>query len=241
MSDSNHNNDNNNHDNPNVNSSSQENSQSNEENTSSSDNLTEHSATFYLQPGQSDQDMIHQITEFINSFSNIQQTENTTNIISPEQLTPVMSNIPLSLNNNNDDNIPNMQDNENIPNIQDNENISNIQDNENNTQNSENVQMMFEIEFIMNPNGIVQEEEIQPHFENCQQINDIIGKPLYIKKDDELIESDCNICMDHFEYRQYKRTLPKCNHTFHKKCIDSWLKKNSSCPICRQEYLPSQD
>ena len=93
----------------------------------------------------------------------------------------------------------------------------------------------------MDPNGMGQEEEAHHHFENCQQINDLLGKPMYIKKDDELIDTDCNICMDHFVYRQYKRTLPKCNHTFHKKCIDSWLKKNSSCPVCRQEYITSQD
>lgn len=225
MSDSNHNNDNNNLDNQDVNLSSQQNSTSNndESDRNSSSNLTENTTTFYFQPGQSDNDMINQITEFINSFSNIQQTGSTTstenisstpNVIPPEQLAQVMDNI---------------------------NHISSAQNNENNSQDSENVQMMFEIEFIMDPNEIVQEEDAHPHFENCQQINDILGKPVYIKKDDEIIETDCNICMDHFTFRQYKRTLPKCNHTFHKKCIDSWLKKNSSCPVCRQEYLPPQD
>jgi hypothetical protein len=216
MSDSIHNNKDNNHNNNDVNSSSQEdstsNNNSNPPSTSSSD-LTENTATFYFQPGQSDQDMIHQISQFINSFSNIQQMGTTNNVIPPEQLAQVMENI---------------------------NHISSAQYNENNSQDSENVQMMFEIEFIMDPNGTAQ-EDTHPHFENCQQINEILGKPMFIKKDDELIETDCNICMDHFAFRQYKRTLPKCNHTFHKKCIDSWLKKNSSCPVCRQEYLPSQD
>lgn len=225
MSDSNHNNNDNNHDNPDLETSDQENSTSNKDESveNSSSTLTENTTTFYFQPGQNDDDMINQITDFINSFSNIQQTGSTTsttnsssssNVIPHEQLDHVMENI---------------------------NHISSNQNNENNSQDSENVQMMFEIEFIMDPNGIVQEEESHPHFENCQQINDLLGKPMYIKKDDELIDTDCNICMDHFVYRQYKRTLPKCNHTFHKKCIDSWLKKNSSCPICRQEYLPPQD
>lgn len=218
MSDSNHNNDDNNQDNPYLNLSSQQNSTSNndESDGNSSSNLTENTTTFYFQPGQNDNDMINQITEFINSFSNIQQTGGTTsttntssspNVIPPEQLTQVMENI---------------------------NHISSAHNNENNSQDSENVQMMFEIEFIMDPNEMVQEEDAHPHFENCQQINDILGKPMYIKKDDEIIETDCNICMDHFTFRQFKRTLPKCNHTFHKKCIDSWLKKNSSCPVCRQ-------
>ena len=225
MSDSNHNNNDNNHDNPDLETSDQENSHLNNDESAetSSSNLTENTTTFYFQPGQSDQDMVNQITDFINSFSNIRQTGSTTsttnisstpNVIPPEQLSQAIENM---------------------------NHISSNQNNENNSQDSENVQMMFEIEFIMDPNGMGQEEESHPHFENCQQINDLLGKPMYIKKDDELIDTDCNICMDNFVYRQYKRTLPKCNHTFHKKCIDSWLKKNSSCPICRQEYLHPQD
>lgn len=225
MSDSNHNNDDNNQDNHNVNSYIYQNSplNNNELTENSSSNLTENTTTFYFQPGQNDDDMINQITDFINNFSNIQQAGSTTsttntssssNVIPHEQLAQVMENI---------------------------NHISPSQNNENNSQDSENVRMMFEIEFIMDPNEMAQEEDDHPHFKNCQQINDILGKPMYIKKDDELIETDCNICMDHFSFRQYKRTLPKCNHTFHKKCIDSWLKKNSSCPVCRQEYLPSQD
>ncbi|GAA0165698.1 hypothetical protein LIER_40044 [Lithospermum erythrorhizon] len=32
--------------------------------------------------------------------------------------------------------------------------------------------------------------------------------------------------------------MPKCGHTFHLSCIDLWLKRQSTCPICR---LPVQD
>lgn len=46
----------------------------------------------------------------------------------------------------------------------------------------------------------------------------------------------CAICLtDIFTKRVqicYKRTL-ECNHTFHKKCIDMWLRINRSCPECR--------
>ena len=43
--------------------------------------------------------------------------------------------------------------------------------------------------------------------------------------------------METYKHKEYKRVLPNCNHYFHKKCIDKWLKTNSSCPICRKNFL----
>ena len=40
----------------------------------------------------------------------------------------------------------------------------------------------------------------------------------------------CPIC--HEEDTVVRHTL-KCNHTFHLHCIDTWLRKNRTCPICR--------
>jgi len=44
----------------------------------------------------------------------------------------------------------------------------------------------------------------------------------------------CNICLSEFEDGEELRTLP-CAHTFHKNCIDKWLKMNKVCPIDRAE------
>jgi len=49
----------------------------------------------------------------------------------------------------------------------------------------------------------------------------------------------CVICMCDFENGQNLRVLP-CNHEFHTKCVDKWLKTNRTCCICRadvSEYL----
>lgn len=45
--------------------------------------------------------------------------------------------------------------------------------------------------------------------------------------------SDCVVCIDGFRQGQWCRRLPRCGHVFHRKCVDSWLIKISTCPICR--------
>lgn len=79
-----------------------------------------------------------------------------------------------------------------------------------------------------------QDENKYDYFLNCKFINKYIGKPEKIKKNDPLLcnDSECFICFEKYKTGELKRTL-KCNHTFHKKCVDKWLKKKSTCPHCR--------
>lgn len=52
------------------------------------------------------------------------------------------------------------------------------------------------------------------------------GKPL-----------DCAVCLESFESGDHTRTLP-CFHSFHKGCVDPWLKTKSECPVCMHfEFL----
>jgi hypothetical protein len=46
-------------------------------------------------------------------------------------------------------------------------------------------------------------------------------------------ENVCPICIDEFKENEYQKTL-NCNHCFHKKCINRWLKKQKHCPLCRK-------
>ncbi|PIA29556.1 hypothetical protein AQUCO_05900059v1 [Aquilegia coerulea] len=45
---------------------------------------------------------------------------------------------------------------------------------------------------------------------------------------------DCAVCLEGFQEEEIFRLLPGCKHAFHINCIDFWLKKSSSCPICRR-------
>ncbi|KAE8718806.1 hypothetical protein F3Y22_tig00109987pilonHSYRG00045 [Hibiscus syriacus] len=46
---------------------------------------------------------------------------------------------------------------------------------------------------------------------------------------------ECTVCLSKFEDVEILRLLPKCKHGFHIGCIDKWLEKHSSCPLCRQK------
>ena len=52
----------------------------------------------------------------------------------------------------------------------------------------------------------------------------------YSSKTDSL---ECAVCLSEFEDDDQGRVLPKCEHTFHVECIDTWFQSHSSCPLCR--------
>ncbi|KAH0456611.1 hypothetical protein IEQ34_014518 [Dendrobium chrysotoxum] len=46
-------------------------------------------------------------------------------------------------------------------------------------------------------------------------------------------DAQCSICLGEYEDKEMLRILPACFHNFHLNCIDVWLQKQSTCPICR--------
>lgn len=57
------------------------------------------------------------------------------------------------------------------------------------------------------------------------------------------VKNECPICFDELNeavtYGEFKVATFKCKspvpHNFHEKCLNDWLKKERTCPICRQE------
>ncbi|KAG5570250.1 hypothetical protein H5410_060016 [Solanum commersonii] len=56
-----------------------------------------------------------------------------------------------------------------------------------------------------------------------------------VNTDRESQEVTCAICLQDFKDGDSTRVLPSCKHSFHTQCIDEWLIRHGSCPICREE------
>uniref|UniRef100_A0A7C9DYI6 RING-type E3 ubiquitin transferase n=1 Tax=Opuntia streptacantha TaxID=393608 RepID=A0A7C9DYI6_OPUST len=52
---------------------------------------------------------------------------------------------------------------------------------------------------------------------------------------------ECAVCLSEVSQGEKARILPKCNHGFHVDCIDMWFHSHSTCPLCRNPVLPSQN
>jgi len=62
-------------------------------------------------------------------------------------------------------------------------------------------------------------------------------KNIKYQKIKEENESECPICLETLNKGEYEKVL-QCKHTFHKKCIDRWFKKdNDFCPMCRLKVI----
>ena len=46
-------------------------------------------------------------------------------------------------------------------------------------------------------------------------------------------ECNCSICLMDYSLGDVCRRLP-CFHAFHSSCVESWLKMNKICPVCRE-------
>lgn len=75
------------------------------------------------------------------------------------------------------------------------------------------------------------DDAVSIHFENNDDASGIIEMlPVSTATD---INSRCTICLENYEIDELLTTLP-CTHSFHKRCLEVWLRSHANCPICRQ-------
>ncbi|KAF5729389.1 putative RING-H2 finger protein ATL71 [Tripterygium wilfordii] len=56
-----------------------------------------------------------------------------------------------------------------------------------------------------------------------------------IDKGDSIGRS-CSICLADYKEGEMVRLMPECDHIFHLKCIDPWLRLHATCPVCRRSF-----
>lgn len=45
----------------------------------------------------------------------------------------------------------------------------------------------------------------------------------------------CAICLNVLMVQDHARALPGCGHLFHRACIDLWLLRQTTCPLCKKD------
>lgn len=54
----------------------------------------------------------------------------------------------------------------------------------------------------------------------------------------------CTICLEEIKTGDCIRPMPKCNHVFHKQCLDTWIcskREDTKCPTCRRPALSRRE
>ncbi|KAJ1285280.1 hypothetical protein BS78_03G268500 [Paspalum vaginatum] len=49
----------------------------------------------------------------------------------------------------------------------------------------------------------------------------------------------CSICLSEYRDGEMLRVMPECRHGFHVACLDAWLRRSASCPVCRSSPIPT--
>ncbi|GFY84090.1 RING/U-box superfamily protein [Actinidia rufa] len=58
----------------------------------------------------------------------------------------------------------------------------------------------------------------------------VLGESRRLPKPDY---NTCPICLSEYRPKETLRSIPECQHCFHADCIDEWLRRNATCPVCR--------
>ncbi|KAL5719208.1 hypothetical protein ACHQM5_012018 [Ranunculus cassubicifolius] len=63
----------------------------------------------------------------------------------------------------------------------------------------------------------------------------VLGESRQLANPDDNI---CAICLSEYKPKEILKTIPDCEHCFHAACIDEWLRRNVTCPLCRNSPQP---
>uniref|UniRef100_A0A0D9VKK4 RING-type domain-containing protein n=1 Tax=Leersia perrieri TaxID=77586 RepID=A0A0D9VKK4_9ORYZ len=67
--------------------------------------------------------------------------------------------------------------------------------------------------------------------------DEIAGLPCHERKEVGGGGGECPVCLEAFQAGDRCRVLPRCEHGFHARCVEPWLRQSRVCPICRAEVV----
>jgi hypothetical protein len=71
--------------------------------------------------------------------------------------------------------------------------------------------------------------------------NQQIDQATSVLPDTHTIREPCAICQDVIDTTSSVRRINRCQHTFHRSCIDPWFQTSVTCPICRTDIRHAND
>jgi hypothetical protein len=67
----------------------------------------------------------------------------------------------------------------------------------------------------------------------------ISALPRVVVQGGDAAEASCAVCLGDYDRGDVLRVLPGCEHSFHRPCVDQWLRLRPSCPVCRTPPAPT--
>lgn len=88
---------------------------------------------------------------------------------------------------------------------------------------------------------LIEDESLNIKLLEMNEINKVFFKE---NENNNLDLDKCSICMEDIQGKEHKVKLKKCNHIFHRKCLNKYLKETLlkfKCPNCKKDYSNNLD
>ncbi|XP_039055215.1 NEP1-interacting protein 1-like isoform X1 [Hibiscus syriacus] len=114
---------------------------------------------------------------------------------------------------------------------------------------------LFSLSFFSNFSSVFQINSVESTYREISDIYDVNGAkglsrnrirklPVFEFRSRDMMKVKpmeeggcCSICLQGLKEGELGRNLPRCGHVFHLNCIDEWLSRQGTCPMCREHVF----
>ena len=104
--------------------------------------------------------------------------------------------------------------------------------------------LIFASIFRMSANTAAMTTVMNLHLEEYQltedlSIKSVVSDRVEIPTTTTAMSSSCSICLQEMMILDDLAKISDCNHLFHVGCLEEWILKSASCPLCRAKVRSS--